>query len=78
MAILRQCKFYRNLDKLSTDRRLGYCDLECDHSTCKGDIDFCERSSSLRTYFFEQVKREGGLSWEIPRRSVHFSENHKV
>ena len=76
MANSRQCKFYRNLDKMNMGQRLGYCDLECDHTTCNGDIDVCERSSSLRTYFFEQVKREGRLSWQIPRRSVHFSEDH--
>ena len=73
MSTSRQCKFYRDLDTLSMGRRLGYCDLDCDHATCDGDIDFCEKPTSLRTYFFEQVKREGGLAWEIRRKNVNFS-----
>ena len=73
VSISRQCKFYRDLDTLRMGRRLGYCDLDCDHATCDGDIDFCEKPASLRTYFFEQVKREGGLAWEIRRKNVNFS-----
>jgi len=54
-------------------RGLGYCDLNCDQTTCDGDIDFCEKPASLRTYFFEQVKRGGRLAVEIHRKDVHFS-----
>ncbi len=78
MSISRQCKFYRDLGNLNMGRGLGYCDLDCDQTMCDGDIDFCRAPISLRTYFFEQVKRDGGLEWEVSRRNVHFSENRKT
>ena len=46
-------------------------------TTCDGDIDFCEKPNVLKTYLFEQRKREGGLEWER-RRNVLFSGNQKV
>lgn len=78
MSISRQCKFYRGSGILRMGRDIGYCDLDCDQTTCDGDFDFCERPVSLRTYFFEQVKRDGGLEWETRRKSVHFLENQKA
>ncbi len=78
LAISRQCKFYRNSGTLIMGRRVGNCDLDCDQTTCDGDIDFCEKPGSLRTYLFEQVKREGGLAVEIRRKNVHFSGDRKV
>ena len=74
----RQCKFYRGSGTLSMDQGIGYCDLDCNQTTCDGDIDFCQNSSSLRTYFFEQVKRDGGLAWQIGRENVHFSGSRKT
>jgi hypothetical protein len=56
---------------------IGYCDLDCDQATCEGDIDFCEKPISLKTYLIEQMKREGGLEWER-KRNVRFSGNQKV
>jgi hypothetical protein len=56
---------------------IGYCDLDCDQTTCEGDIDFCEKPISLKTYLIEQMKREGGLEWER-KRNVPFSGNQKV
>jgi len=78
MSISKQCKFYRGSGAMSMGRGLGYCDLDCDQTTCDGDIDLCEKPVSLRTYFFEQVKRGGGLAWEITRKKVHLSENLKA
>ena len=77
MPISRLCKFYRGSGTLSMGRGIGYCDLDCDQTTCDGDIDFCQKPVSLKTYFLEQVKREGGLQWER-RRNVHSSENQKA
>jgi hypothetical protein len=76
LSTSRQCKFYRRSGTMSMGR--GYCDLDCDQTTCDGDIDFCEKPSSLRTYFFEQLKRGGSLSWEIGRKTVHFSGGRKA
>ncbi len=78
MSISKQCKFYRGLGAMSMGRGLGYCDLDCDQTTCDGDIDLCQKPVSLRTYFFEQVKRDGALAWEIRRKKVHLSENLKA
>lgn len=73
----RQCKFYRDSRTVSMGQGIGCCDLDCNQTTCDGDIDFCKNPSSLRTYFFEQVKRDGGLAWQIGRENVHFSGSRK-
>jgi hypothetical protein len=84
MAIPRVCKFYRDLCKLYADsgsveigQDAGYCDLDCDQTTCKGGLDSCQKSDILKRYCFEQIKREGGLEWE-KRRNVSFFENLKI
>jgi hypothetical protein len=77
MANLKRCKFYRGSGRISMDPGPGYCDLDCDQTTCEGEIDFCKKPDALKTYLFAQVKREGGLEWER-RRNVPFSEDQKV
>jgi hypothetical protein len=83
VAIPRLCRFYRDFCRLyadsgsvETDQETGYCDLDCDQTTCKGGLDSCQKSDVLKRYYFEQVKREGGLEWE-KRRNVAFFENFK-
>ncbi len=77
MAIYRICKFYRDSGTIHMGKGVGYCDLVCAQAACEGDIDFCEKLISLKTYLIEQIKREGGLEWER-KRNVHFSGNQKV
>ena len=84
MAIPRLCRFYRDFCKLYADvgctnmgQGIGYCDLDCDETSCKGGLDSCQKSDSLKRYFFEQIKRDGGLEWER-RRNVSFSEDMKA
>lgn len=77
MGNSKPCKFYRDSDTISSGRGLGYCDLDCDQSTCEGDIDFCEKPDALKIYLFAQVKKEGGLEW-VRRRNVPFSGGQKV
>ncbi len=77
MSISRECKFYRDSGTINMVKGMGYCDRDCDQTTCEGDIDFCEKPSSLKTYLIEQMKREGGLEWER-KRNVPFSGNQKV
>jgi len=77
MANCKPCKFYRGCETANVGRGLGYCDLDCDQTTCAGEIDLCERPDSLKTYLFAQLKREGGLEW-VRRRNVPFSESPKV
>jgi hypothetical protein len=55
---------------------IGHCDLDCDQTTCKGGLDSCQKSDILKRYYFEQIKREGGLEWER-RRNVLFMETLK-
>jgi hypothetical protein len=80
MAIPRLCRFYRDLCKLHVDsgssdngKGIGQCDLDCDQTTCMGGLDSCQKSDILKRYFFEQIKREGGLEWERSR-TVTFIE----
>ena len=77
MVASRICKFYKDSGTLGVGRGIGYCDLDCDQTTCDGDIDFCEKPIVLRTYLFEQVKRGGDLEWER-KRNVHFSGSLKA
>jgi hypothetical protein len=83
MTIPRLCRFYRDLCKLYVDSEstdmaqgIGHCDLDCDQTTCKGGLDSCQKSDILKRYYFEQIKREGGLEWER-RRNVLFMETLK-
>ena len=83
MTIPRVCRFYRDVCKLyvdsgSTDinQGIGYCDLDCDQTTCMGGLDSCQKSDILKRYYFEQIKREGGLEWERSR-FVSFFETLK-
>ena len=73
MSVLRRCKFHRCSGTLGKGHGLGFCGLDCDQTTCDGNIDSCQKPVSLRTYFFEQVKRDGTLAWEVQRKNVHFS-----
>jgi len=77
MPISRPCSFYRDSESLNLGRGIGYCDLDCDRTTCDGDIHFCEKPEILKKYLMEQKKREGGMEWE-KRRNVHFSENQRA
>jgi len=80
MAIPRLCRFYRDFCKLYVDsgssdmgQGIDHCDLDCDQTTCMGGLDSCQKSDILKRYFFEQIKREGGLEWERSR-NVPFLE----
>ena len=77
MPISRPCSFYRDSESLNLGRGIGYCDLDCDRTTCDGDIHFCEKPEILKKYLMEQKRREGGMGWE-KRRNVPFSENQRV
>ena len=57
MAIPRLCRFYRDLCKLYVDsgspdigQGVGYCDLDCDQTTCNGGSRFL---SKIR--YFEEI-----------------------
>jgi hypothetical protein len=76
MGTPRQCKFYQDPENIHIDGGIGYCDLDSDQATCEGCIDICEKSIALKTYLFEQIKREGGLEWER-KRNIPFSTNLK-
>ena len=77
MSFERQCPFYRDSETLNISRGIGYCDLDCDRTTCDGDIHFCEKPDALKKYLLEEKKKEGGSEWE-KRRNVHFSENQRA
>ncbi len=77
MTMIRLCKFYEDTGSLNMGKDLGYCDLDCDQTTCGGDIDSCPRTDSLKRYFFEQIRREGGFEWER-RINTFFSEDAKA
>jgi hypothetical protein len=67
---------YAESEPVEKDHDTGYCDLDCDQTTCKGGLDSCQKSDILKSYYFEQVKRQGGLEWER-RRFVSFFESFK-
>jgi len=83
MGIPRLCRFYRDFCRLyvdsessDMDKDIGQCDLDCGQTTCKGALDSCQKSDILKRYYFEQIKKEGGLEWDR-RRNVSFFESLK-
>ncbi len=76
MSIMRICSFYRDCDTLNFGRGIGYCDLDCDRTTCDGDLYFCEKPDLLKKYLLKE-KRKGGVRWER-KSNVHFSEGQRV
>ncbi len=77
MPRLRLCKFFKDSASPNTGERIGYCELDCDQTTCAGDIDSCTKPDSLKRYFFEEIRREGGFEWER-RIDTLFSEDPKA
>jgi hypothetical protein len=61
MSDLGKCSFYRKSEALSMGHGIGYCDLDCDRTTCEGDIHSCEKPDVLRKYLLEKKKREGDV-----------------
>jgi len=43
MSIQRKCSFYRDSEMLSMGPGIGYCDLDSNGTTCKGDVYFCKK-----------------------------------
>lgn len=58
-------------------RSLGYCNLDCDRTTCDGDTQFCEKPDIFRKYLLEQKRREGGSGLER-KGNAHFSGGSRV
>lgn len=58
------CSFYRGANDLSMGHSLGYCDLDCDRTTCDGDIHYCEKPDVLRKYRIKNKRREEELIGE--------------
>ena len=50
MSFGKECSFYRKSDTLQFGCGIGYCDLDCDRTTCDGDTHFCEKPDALRKY----------------------------
>jgi hypothetical protein len=58
MSLGRDCPFYRDSETLQFGHGIGYCDLDCDRTTCNGDIHFCEKPDALRKYQLRQKRKE--------------------
>ena len=57
MSALKRCSFYRDSETWG----VGYCDLDYDKATCKGDLKLCEKPDALRKHLLKQKKMEGGM-----------------
>jgi hypothetical protein len=66
----RRCSFYRDSVSLSVDRGLGYCDLDCDRTTCNGYIQFCEKAETLKRYLIEKGKGKQGLDLQQRKKQL--------
>jgi hypothetical protein len=78
MTIERLCKFYEDTEATHHGRDIGCCDLNCDQTTCQGDIDFCKNPDMLKRYLFAQMRKEGGLKWVVRRNVPLFIGSQKV
>jgi len=70
MPLERYCSFYRDSESQGVDRGLGYCDLDCDRTTCSGYVQFCEKAETLKRYLIGKGKRGPGL--ELDERKKQF------
>ena len=70
MPLERHCSFYRDSISLNVDRGLGYCDLDCDRTTCSGYIQFCEKAETLKRYLIEQRKRRPELDLDVRKKQL--------
>lgn len=53
----RICLFYRtSSSSLIYGRFIGYCDLDCDRTTCDGEIVYCEKPDILKKYLINHKK----------------------
>lgn len=77
MTMPKVCKFYKDTKSLHTGEGICFCDLDCRQTTCAGEIDSCPKSDSLKRYFFEQIRKEGGFEWER-RMNALFSGDPKT
>ncbi len=77
MPNLKLCKFFGNPASFAAGEDTDYCELDCDQTTCAGNIDFCPKSDSLKRYFFEQIRKNGGFEWER-RINILFLEDPKA
>jgi len=77
MAISGLCSFYRNSGTLIMGRPMAYCDLDCDRTTCDGDLHLCEKPDVLRKRLSDQKKKGGDLEWER-RKDAHFSGSQRL
>lgn len=60
-----KCLLFRSRESSGMKKRIGYCDIVGDTTTCKGDISFCEKAEALRQYF--RIKLEGLQKREIEK-----------
>ena len=52
MSALKRCSFYRDSETWG----VGYCDLDYDKATCKGDLKLCEKPDALKQYLQEKAE----------------------
>jgi hypothetical protein len=79
MTIQKLCKFYRDIETIrQNSKAIGCCDLDCNQTTCDGEIDFCQNPDMLKRYLFAQMGKEGGLKWVVKRNVPLFIGNQKV
>jgi hypothetical protein len=65
LMMFKECPLYRASEALIMGQGIGYCDLDCDRTTCNGDTHLCEKPDALKKHFMNQKKREKG--------NIHFS-----
>ena len=65
LMMFKECPYYRASEALIMGQGVGYCDLDCDRTTCNGDVNICEKPDALKKHVMDQKRREKG--------SIHFS-----
>jgi len=63
MSVTKGCSFYREYGKLTINSFRGYCDLDQDWITCKGDLQSCKKLNLLRKFLLNEKKEKGAGRW---------------
>jgi hypothetical protein len=66
LMMFKECPFYRGSETLTMGKGIGYCDLDCDRTTCNGDVHLCEKPDALKKHVMDEKRRE--------KESIHLSE----
>ncbi len=54
------CRLFQTYENLQPGKKDSYCELAGVQTSCKGNIEYCERSDTIREYVLQQIEKRKG------------------